>query len=54
MGHLFRTNEMCPCRKLMSSKPEGIERVGKLTRRWLDSIEHDLQIFGIHIWRVKL
>jgi hypothetical protein len=53
MGHLYRTNEMYACRKLMSSKPEGIERVEQPTGRWLDSFRCGLQIFGIYTWRGK-
>ena len=43
LGHVFRMQELDPCRKLTGFKPEGNRRVGKLNLRWLESVEGDLQ-----------
>jgi hypothetical protein len=45
--YLLRTNEIHPYRKLNSYKPEAT-RTERPSRRWLGSIEEDLQITGIY------
>jgi hypothetical protein len=54
LGHLFRTEESYPYRKLMFFKPEGIRRVGRLSIRWLDSAESNLQNLWIRRWKEEL
>jgi len=39
LGHIFRMQEINPCRKLTVLKPEGTRRVGKPKLRWLESVE---------------
>ena len=39
LGHLFRMQEMDPCRKLTVLKPEVTRRVGKRKLMWLESVE---------------
>jgi hypothetical protein len=53
LGYLFRTAEPYSCRKLTSSKPEGIRGVGRPSIRWLDSVESDLQNLEIRRWNKK-
>lgn len=48
LGHLFRTQELDPCRQLTLFKPEGTRRGGKPGLRWLESVEEDLKKMG---WR---
>jgi hypothetical protein len=47
LGHLFRMQELDPCRKLTLQKPEATQHVGKLRLRWLKSVEEDLKNVGI-------
>ena len=42
-GHLFRMQELDPCRQLTLLKPEDARRV----RRWLESAEADLRNMGV-------
>jgi hypothetical protein len=52
LGHLTRTNETPPCRKINFPKPEGSRRAGGSSLNWLDSIERDLTILvGRNQWR---
>jgi hypothetical protein len=51
LGHLFRMQELDPCRKLTVYKPEGTRRVGKPRARWLESVETDLRKTGVKNWR---
>jgi hypothetical protein len=53
LGHLFRLQELDPCRQLTLHKPEGTRRVGKPRTRWLDSAETDLQKMAIKNRRRK-
>jgi hypothetical protein len=43
LGHLFRMQELDPCRKLTLHKPERTRRVGKPRARWLESVGTDLR-----------
>jgi hypothetical protein len=54
LGYLFSSEESYPCRKLMFTKPEGIRRVGRLSVRWLDSVESDLRDLGVRRWKESL
>jgi hypothetical protein len=47
LGHLFRIQELDPCRKLTLYKPEHTRCVRKRRRRWLESIETGLKKMGI-------
>ena len=50
LGHVFRMQDLDPCRKLTLLKPEG-SRVGKLKLRWFGSVEKDLKNVGVRNWR---
>ena len=52
LGHLFRMQEVGPCRKLTVLKPEGTT-VGKPKLRCLESVEEGLKNVGIRTWRRK-
>jgi hypothetical protein len=53
LGHLFRMQELDPCRELTLYKAEGTRRVGKPRARWLESVETDLRKMGVKNWRRK-
>jgi hypothetical protein len=53
LGHLFRMQELNPCRKLPLHKPEGTRQVDRPAIRWLDSVEEDLKTMGFRNWRRK-
>jgi hypothetical protein len=53
LGHLFRRQELDPCRKLTLYKPVGTGHVGKPRARWLESVETDIKKMGIRNWRCK-
>jgi hypothetical protein len=53
VGHLFRMQELDPCRKLTLYKPEDTRRVRKPRARWLESVETDLKKMGVKNWRHK-
>jgi hypothetical protein len=53
VGHLFRMQELDPCRKLTLHKPEGTRRVGKPRVKWLESVETDLRKMGVKNWSRK-
>jgi hypothetical protein len=47
LGHVFRMQELDPCRKLAVLRPEGTRRLGKLKLKWLESVEEDLKKMGV-------
>jgi hypothetical protein len=47
LGHLFRMQELDPCRKLTVLKSDGKRRVGKRKLRWLGSVEEDVKNVGL-------
>ena len=51
LGHLFRMQEVDPCRKLTVLEPEGTRRVEKPKMKWLESVEEDLKKMGVRNWR---
>jgi hypothetical protein len=51
LGHLFRMQELDPCRKLTVLKPEGTRRVRKLKLRWTESVKEDLKKMDLRNWR---
>jgi len=50
LGHLFRMQELDPCRKLTVLKPEGTIRVGKRRLMWLGSVEEKVKNNGVRNW----
>ena len=53
LGHLFRLQEVDPCRKFTHLKLEGTELVGKCQLMWLVSVEEDVKNMSIRNWRCK-
>ena len=53
LGHLFRMQELDPCRNLTQLKPESTRHVGKPELRWLESVGEDLKKMGLRNWRRK-
>jgi hypothetical protein len=53
LGHLFRMQELDPCRKLTLYRPDGTRHVGKPRPRWLESVETDLRKTGVTKWSCK-
>ena len=51
LGHLFRMQELDPCRKLTLLEPEGTRRVGEPKLRCLESVEGHLKNVGVRNWR---
>jgi hypothetical protein len=45
--HLFRLQEMDPCRKFTVLKSEGTRHVGKSELRWFELVEGDLKKMGV-------
>jgi hypothetical protein len=44
LGHIFRTDDSNPCKKVTFNNPlYGERRVGRPTTRWLDDVENDLE-----------
>jgi hypothetical protein len=54
MGHIFRTDDSNPCKKVTFNNPlYGERRVGRLTTRWLDDVENDLKKINVNQWKIK-
>jgi hypothetical protein len=53
LGHLFRMQELDPCRKLTLLKPGGNGHVGKPKLRRLESVREDLKKKALRNWRRK-
>jgi hypothetical protein len=51
LGHLCRTEELNPCKKLIFSKPIGTRKKGRQPVRWLDNVQKDLQTLGDRNWK---
>jgi hypothetical protein len=51
LGHLYRTEELSPCKKLTFSKPMGKWKKGRPPVRWLDNGQQDLQTLGVRNWK---
>jgi hypothetical protein len=47
LGHVFRMQEVGPCRKLTVRKPEGTRHLGEPKLRWLESVEEDLKNMSV-------
>jgi hypothetical protein len=53
LGHLFRMQELDPCRKRTVRKAKGSRRVGRPKLRWLESGEEDVKKMDMRNWRRK-
>jgi hypothetical protein len=51
LGHLYRTEELNPCKKLTFSKPTGTREKGRPPVRWLDNVQQDLQTLRVRNWK---
>jgi hypothetical protein len=51
LGHLYRTEELNPCKKLTFSRPTGTRKEGRSPVRWMDNVQQDLQTLGIRNWK---
>ena len=51
LGHLFRMQELHPCRRLILLKPEGTWHIAKPNLRVLESVGEDLKNMGVRNWR---
>jgi hypothetical protein len=51
LEHIFRIQELDPCRRLTALKPEGSRPVGKPELNWLESVEEDVKKMGVRNWR---
>jgi hypothetical protein len=54
LGHLFKMQELHPCRRLILLKPKGTWHIGKPNLRVLESVEGDLKNMGMRNWRCNL
>jgi hypothetical protein len=39
LGHLYRTEELNPCKKLIFSKPMGTRKKGRPPVKWSDNVQ---------------
>jgi hypothetical protein len=51
LGHLYRTEELNPCKILTFSKPIGTKKKGRPSVRWMDNVQQDLQTLGVRNWK---
>jgi hypothetical protein len=51
LGHLYRTEDLNPCKKLTFSKPIGTRKKGRPPVRWLANVQQDLQTLGVRNWK---
>ena len=52
-GHIVRTQDNLPCKKITLDKPEGRRRVGRPNLRWMDGVMRDAERLGVRSWRTK-
>jgi hypothetical protein len=50
LGHVFRTQELDPCRKVTALKPDGTRLLGKHRMMWLGSVEENVKNIGMRNW----
>ena len=50
LPHVFKMQELDPCRKLTLLKPESTRPLGNPKLRWLGSVEEDLKKMGVAYW----
>jgi hypothetical protein len=48
LGHLLRTDELYPCRKVAFTNPDDARKVGRPPARRVDSVEEDLKRNGVN------
>lgn len=48
LGHLLRTDELHPCRKLTYTNPDDARKVGRPPVRRVNSVEEDLKRNGVN------
>jgi hypothetical protein len=54
LGHLFRTDDNNPCKKVTFNDPFYVKRkVGRPATRWLDDVENDLKTVKLSQWKRK-
>jgi len=51
LGHLERMEEDRMPKKIFTQELEGARRRGRLTKRWREEVERDLQVLGVRRWR---
>jgi hypothetical protein len=52
-GHIVRTEDDLPCKKITLDKPEGRRRVGRPNFRWMDGVMRDADRLGVRNWRIR-
>jgi hypothetical protein len=50
LGHLYRTEDLNPCKKPSVSQL-GKGKKGRPAVRWLDNVQQDLQTLGVGKWK---
>ena len=54
LGHLFRTDDNNPCKKVNLNDPFYVKRkVRRPATRWLDDVENDLKTLKVSQWKRK-
>ena len=51
LAHLERMEEDRMPKKIFTQELEGTRRRGRLTKRWKEEVERDLQVLGVRRWR---
>ena len=51
LGHLYRTEDANPLKKLTFTNPMGARKRGRPPIRWLDSVESDIKTISKRDWR---
>jgi len=52
LGHIQRTDQARPTRKLLDWKPTGTRPVGRPRKRWQENVMEDLQKPKVKTWKV--
>jgi hypothetical protein len=52
-GHIVRTQDNLPCKKITLDKPEGRRQVGRPDLRWMDGVMRDVERLGVRNWKSK-
>jgi hypothetical protein len=54
LGHLFRTDDNNPCKKVTFNDPFYVKRkIVRPATRWLDDVENDLKTLKVSQWKRK-
>jgi hypothetical protein len=51
LGHLKRMEEDRMPKKIFNKELEGMRRRKRLSKRWKEEVERDLQVLGVRRWR---